>query len=366
MDVPFGDLARQTAALQPALDEAALRVVRSGWYILGDECRRFEAAWGDAVGSQAVGVANGTDALHLALRAAGITAGDEVITAPNAAGYTAIALQLIGARAVYADVDAVRWTLDPQSVARCITPRTKAIVPVHLYGCPADLDGLVAVAQAHNLILIEDCAQAHGATWRGRSVGSFGVAAGWSFFPTKNLGALGDGGAVTSTDAQFVERVRHLRQYGWQPKYNATIPYGLNSRLDELQAAFLSVKLPHLPSWIARRQAIAAQYRASLADLPGLTLPVDDAGHCYHLFVVRIGAERRDAVRLALTARGIGVDVHYPLLDAEQPAFAHFGSPEQTPVARQLAREVLSLPCFAELRDDEIARVAAAVRDAVS
>lgn len=367
MSVPFGDLRRQYASLQPELDAAALDVLRSGSYMLGRHVQAFEAAWAAAAGgAHGIGVANGTDALHLALRAAGVEAGDEVITVPNAAGYTAFALHLIGAQPVYADVDPQRWTLDPASVARCITPRTRAIVPVHLYGCPAEIDRLVEVAQAHDLPLIEDCAQAHAATYQGRPVGNWGLASCWSFYPTKNLGACGDGGAVVTSDAAFARRVEQLRQYGWGEKYCATLPKGMNSRLDELQAALLNVKLPHLLAWSARRREIAARYRSLLQDLPDLLLPLDDEGHVYHLFVVRIGGGRRAAVQAELRDAGIQTAVHYPILDQHQPAWAALGlDADTTPVAARLVEEVLSLPCFPELRDDEIRAVCAALRTAL-
>lgn len=367
MPIPFGDLARQYAALQAELEAAALRVLRSGWYILGPEVRAFEEEWASAVGVQyAVGVANGTDALQLALRAAGVGAGDEVITAPNAAGYTAFALRLIGAQPVYADVDPERWTLDPADVAHKITPRTKAIVPVHLYGCPADLDKLAALAQAHNITLIEDCAQAHAATWNGRAVGSFGSAACWSFYPTKNLGALGDGGAVTTNDQAFADRVRQLRQYGWAAKYQAELPFGSNSRLDELQAALLCVKQSHLAAWTERRRDIATRYAALLRGVPDLVLPLTDPGHVYHLYVVRILNGRREAVQRALEAAGIGTAIHYPLLDQQQPALSEGLDPQATPIAAQLCTEVLSVPCYPELRDDDIETVADALRSALT
>ncbi len=368
MLVPFGDPLRQYNAIQSEIDAAASNFFHSGSYMLGPQVHAFEREWAAAIGgAHGVGVGNGTDALLLALRAAGIGLGDEVITPPNAAGYTAFALRTIGACPVYADVDPDRWTLDPVDVARRITPRTKLIVPVHLYGCPADLSALSAVAADHRLPIIEDCAQAHAATWQGRPVGSWGLASCWSFYPTKNLGALGDGGAVVTGDAEFAQRVRQLRQYGWDEKYHAVLPFGGNSRLDELQAAFLRAKLPHLPRWTARRRAIAARYHAALQDIPDLRLPIEDAGHVYHLYVVRVLRGRRAAIQAALTQAGIGTAIHYPLLDQEQPALQQVGvTAEATPVAAKLAREILSLPCFPELSDDEVDTVAQALRAALS
>ncbi len=354
--------------MQPEIDAAASNFFRSGSYMLGLHVQAFEREWARAVGgAHGVGVGNGTDALLLALRAAGVGPGDEVITVPNAAGYTAFALRIIGACPVYADVDPQRWTLDPADVVRRITPRTKLIVPVHLYGCPANLTALSTVAADHQLPIIEDCAQAHAAMWQNRPVGSWGLASCWSFYPTKNLGALGDAGAVVTSDAAFAERVRQLRQYGWDEKYHAVLPYGGNSRLDELQAAFLRAKLPHLPEWTARRRAIAARYRSALQNVPDLVLPIEDPGHVYHLYVVRVLHGRRAAIQAALTQAGIGTTIHYPLLDQEQPALQQAGvTVETTPIAAKLAREILSLPCFPELSDDEVDTVVQAVRVALS
>ncbi len=368
MQIPFGDLGRQYAALQPELEAAALRVLRSGWYVLGPEVRAFEAEWAAYCGAaHCVGVANGTDALHLALRAVGVGAGDEVITAPNAAGYTAFALRLIGARPVYADVDQHTWTLDPRSAERLVTPRTRAIVPVHLYGAPADVESLSALARRHRVALVEDCAQAHGGTAQGRPVGAWGDAACFSFYPTKNLGALGDAGAVTAADAGVAERVRRLRQYGWAAKYEAVEPQGFNSRLDELQAALLRVRMRVLAAGNERRRAHAVLYRELLASQPGLRLPADTSGHVYHLFVIRVLDGRRDALRQSLRERGIETAVHYPIPDYLQPAFADLGyGPGTAPVAERLANEALSLPCYPELSGEEVRAVATAVVEALA
>ena len=368
MQIPFGDLGRQYAALQPELEAAALRVLRSGWYVLGPEVRAFEAEWAAFCGAaHCVGVANGTDALHLALRAVGVGAGDEVITVPNAAGYTAFALRLIGARPVYADVDEHIWTLDPRSVERLVTRHTRAIVPVHLYGAPADVESLSALARRHRVALVEDCAQAHGGTAQGRPVGAWGDAACFSFYPTKNLGALGDAGAVTAVDAGVAERMRRLRQYGWAAKYEAVEPQGFNSRLDELQAALLRVRMRVLAAGNERRRAHAALYREILAGQPGLRLPADTPGHVYHLFVIRVLDGRRDALRQSLRDQGIETAVHYPIPDYLQPAFADLGyGPGTAPVAERLADEVLSLPCYPELSGEEVRVVAAAVVEALA
>ena len=365
MAIPFGDLAREFAGQQAELEAAALRVLRSGRYVLADEVKAFEQEWAAFCGVEhGIGVASGTDALHLALRAVGVGPDDEVITVPNAAGYTAFALRVIGAQPVYADVDARTWTIDPRSVERCLTKRTRAIVPVHLYGAPADMPALADIAERHGIALVEDCAQAHGASAQDRPAGSWGAAACWSFYPTKNLGAIGDGGAVTTGDAALAEKLRRLRQYGWTEKYCAAEPFGFNSRLDELQAALLRVKLQALAARNDRRRAIAALYRALLADVPGLLLPADLAGHVYHLFVIRVLDGRRDSLREALGRRGIGAAIHYPIPDFLQPALAIPGRGHGTsPVAERLADEVLSLPCYPELTDDEVRKVAEGINE---
>jgi dTDP-4-amino-4,6-dideoxygalactose transaminase len=309
-------------------------------------------------------VASGTDALQLALRAVGVEAGDEVITVPNAAGYTGFAVRLIGARPVYADVDEQTWTMDPRSVERLLSERTRAVVPVHLYGAPARMDALAELCRRQGVALVEDCAQAHGAMAQDRPVGTWGDAACFSFYPTKNLGALGDGGAVVTGDPALAERLRRLRQYGWDAKYHAVEPFGANSRLDELQAALLRVRLQDLEAGNRRRGEIARSYREVLADVPGLDLPVDLPGHVYHLFVVRVRGGRRDALQRGLRERGIETVVHYPVPDYLQPAFAGLGfGPGAAPVAEQLASDVLSLPCYPELTLDEVREVGHALRD---
>lgn len=363
--IAFNDLGRQTAALLPELEAAALRVLRSGWFVLGPEVRAFEAEWAAYCGvAHCLGVASGTDALQLALRAVGVGAGDEVITVPNAAGYTGFAVRLIGARPVYADVDERTWTMDPASVERAFSERTRAVVPVHLYGAPARMAELAELCRRHGVPLVEDCAQAHGTRAQDRPVGSWGDVGCFSFYPTKNLGALGDGGAVVTNDPTLLERLRRLRQYGWGQKYNAVDAFGLNSRLDELQAALLRVRLSDLDAGNRRRVEIARCYRGLLADVPGLELPADLPGHVYHLFVVRVRDGRRDALQRALLERGIETVVHYPVPDYLQPALAGLGSgPGTAPVTEQLAGEILSLPCYPELSHDEVHEVGEAVRE---
>jgi dTDP-4-amino-4,6-dideoxygalactose transaminase len=307
-----------------------------------------------------VGVNSGTDALHLALWACEIGPGDEVITVAHTAVATVAAIELVGATPVLVDIDPVTYTLDPDALAAAITPRTRAVIPVHLYGHPADLAAILPVAQAHGLAVIEDCAQAHGASYQGRRLGLWGDLACFSFYPTKNLGALGDGGAVVGRDPARMARVRLLREYGWTPqaRYVSQVA-GMNSRLDELQAAILRVKLRHLDAWNATRRARAAAY----ADLlpPTVTRPVELPGceHVYHLYVVR--SPQRDALRAALTAAGIGTGIHYPVPVHRQPAYAAHAA-RALPHTEQAAAEILSLPMHPLLTVAEVARVADVVR----
>ncbi len=359
--IPFVSLApgEDAAAVRSAID----RVVASGWFVLGPEGVAFERAFAAVSGTTyAVGVASGTDAIALALRAIGIGRGDEVITTPLSAAYTALAIMMTGARPVFADVDAVRLTIDPERIESAITPRTRAILPVHLYGQPADMAAIEQIASAHGLAVVEDCCQAHLATADGRPVGSIGLAGAFSFYPTKNLGALGDGGAVVTNDAALAERVRRLRNGGQSDRYRHDVA-GVNSRLDELQAAILGARLPWLSAWTARRRALAAVYRAALAGAPVEVPRECDAGHVYHLFVVR---SRDHAARAALQRRlaacGVETLVHYPVPITRQPALAGT-DPADCPIATRACDEVLSLPLYPALSDDDVTRVAAAVMD---
>lgn len=363
--VPFGDLLRQYRAIQPELDAAAARVLGSGWYILGPEVRAFEEEFARYCGAaHCVSVGNGTEALHLALRALGLQPGDEVITVANAGGYEPIAIRQAGLTPRFADVDEHTHALAPGSLAAAITPRTRAILPVHLYGRPAPMDEIMALAEHHGLPVIEDCAQSHGARSGGRMTGTIGALGCFSFYPTKNLGALGDGGAIITDDAALAEKLRRLRVYGWERKYHSTEPGGINSRLDELQAALLRCKLPHLDRWNELRRERAGWYRALLADLPGIALPEDVPGHVYHLFVIVVHGGHRDALKRALEAQGIGVEIHYPLPSHLQPAFDDLQyEPGELPVTERLAETVLSLPCYPELTRAEAERVAQAIRD---
>jgi len=342
------------------IDAALRRAMESGWYIQGAECRAFEREYATWLGVRhAVAVASGTEALWLALRAAGIEAGDVVITASMTASATVAAIVECGARPVFAELHPRTLTLDPQHLPAALTPRTRAIAPVHLYGNPVDMTALMSFAQQHNLQVIEDCAQAHGARHAGKRVGTFGVASAWSFYPTKNLGAFGDGGMVTTDDDGIAEHLRLLREYGWAERYHSAV-HGWNSRLDEVQAAMLRVRLRHLEADNARRREIAARYRAALPPtLPSVTALPGDVG-VEHLFVVQ--HPRRDGLREKLKALGVGTAIQYPFACHEQSAYARFGGgPGSLPITERAAREVFSLPMYPELTDEEVERVIEAV-----
>lgn len=355
--VPFLSLA--PGADRDAIREAIDRVLERGWFILGPEVSAFEAEFAAASGARyAIGVGTGTDAIALTLRALGLRAGDEVITAPVSAAFSALAIVMAGARPVFADIDPVRLTLDPAAAAAAVTSRTAAVLPVHLYGQSADMPAIMAMARRHNLAVVEDACQAHLATSAGQPVGTVGAAGAFSFYPTKNLGALGDGGAVITNDEALAGRLKRMRNGGQTSQYHHA-EFGVNSRLDEMQAAILRARLPGLAGATTRRRQLAARYRAGLAGAPVAVPPECDSGHVYHLFPVR--AADRDGLRRHLDAEGIGSLVHYPIPLSRQPAFADLHSPV-CPVADRLCADVCSLPLHPQLTDEDIDRVASAVQ----
>lgn len=362
MAVPFVDLKAQYAALKPEIDRAIQGVVDRCDFILGREVTEFETEFaGFCEVRRAIGVGNGTDALRLGLLAAGIGPGDEVITAANTFIATTETISQTGARFRLVDVDARTYNLNPALLEEAITPRTRAVVPVHLYGQPADMAPILDVARRHNLIVLEDACQAHGARYRGRRAGSMGHLAAFSFYPAKNLGAYGDGGAIVTNDEALARKVDLLRNHGQKSKYEHVME-GYCSRLDTLQAAVLRVKLRHLDEWNARRRQVAAWYDERLADLPVVRpFVMPDVEHVYHLYVMR--TERRDALRDFLTARGVGTGMHYPIPLPLTEAYGGMGFRKgQFPVTERLAGEILSLPMFAEMTEMQVDEVAEAMR----
>jgi dTDP-4-amino-4,6-dideoxygalactose transaminase len=357
--VPFNALAVQDAPIRAELMDAARRVIERGWYVLGEEVKSFERDFAHACGcAHAAGVANGTDAIRLALEAAGVRAGDEVVTVPHTATFTALGISMLGATPVFCDIEPAGMNMDPARLEAAITPRTRAIMPVHLYGQAADMAPILEIAARHRIPVVEDCAQAHLAEYRGARVGSLGACAAFSFYPTKNLGALGDGGAVVTNDADLAQRVRILRNGGQADRYLHVVK-GVNSRLDELQAALLAVKLRHLEAATRERRAQAARYDAALQ---GVELPRELPGrrHVYHLYAVR--HPRRDALAAHLQERGVGTLVHYPVPVHLQPAYADLGlAAGACPQSERAAREVLSLPLYPGLTAAQQNRVIEAV-----
>lgn len=359
--VPFVDLQAQYTAIAGEVEQAVAETLREAEYILGRAVDEFEEAFAAYCGARyAVAVDSGTSALELVLRAFGIGAGDEVVTAANTFIATALAISYTGARPVLVDVDPRTATIDVAAIERAITPRTRAIIPVHLYGHPADMDPIMALARRHGLVVIEDACQAHGAGYRGRRVGALGHAAAFSFYPAKNLGACGDGGAVVTNDEQVAATLRLLRNYGQREKYHH-VQQGFNRRLDTLQAAILRVKLRHLDTWNAARRQHARRYQALLGEL-GIETPVEAPGaeSVWHLYVIQ--APRRDALRHYLAEQGIGTGIHYPVPIHLQPAYRNLGyRPGDFPVTERMAKRVLSLPMYAELSAEAITEVAAAI-----
>lgn len=356
--VPFGDLRRQYQSLKTEIDQAIARVLHRGWFVLGQEVEHFEGEFADYLGSkQAVGVASGTEAIQLALMAIGVGPGDEVITAPNTCVPTVTGITATGARVVLVDVDSAGFNIDPAKIEEAISPRTRAILPVHLYGQAAEMDSILEVANRHGVAVIEDAAQAHGATFKGRKAGTIGLAGCFSFYPSKNLGAFGDGGAVVTDDAEIAARLRRLRNYGEERRYLHTTK-GINSRLDEIQAAILRAKLHYLDRWNERRCQIAEIYNRDIYNNLIAKPEEMEYGHSnYHLYVIR--CSRRDELQQHMSERGVTTLIHYPVPIHLQPAYSDLGKVTgHYPVAELCANEVLSLPIFPELTDEETLYVA--------
>jgi dTDP-4-amino-4,6-dideoxygalactose transaminase len=359
--IPYADLRQQYRSIKPEIDRAVLRVLDSTQFILGEEVAAFEREFAAYCGtSEAIGVNSGTSALHLALLAAGVGPGDEVITVPFTFVATAAAIVYAGARPVFVDIDRETFTMAPAEIEKSITPRTKAIVPVHLYGHAADMDPILEIARRRGLVVIEDAAQAHGATYSGRRCGSMGAMAAFSFYPGKNLGAYGEGGAVVTSDPALAQKIRLLRSWGEERRYEHRVK-GFNYRMDGIQGAILRVKLRHLEPWTEARRARAADYARAFAGT-GIVTPVErpQCRHVYHVYAVQMS--HRDATRAALQAADIQTGIHYPIPVHLQPAHADLGyRAGDFPVSEQAAAQVLSLPMFPEMTSEQVQQVAAAV-----
>jgi dTDP-4-amino-4,6-dideoxygalactose transaminase len=366
MQIPFADLKANYISIKSEIDEAVLRTLESGWFILGREVQAFESEFAAYCGAKhCIGVGNGLEALHLILRGYGIGAGDEVILPANTYIATALAVSYAGAKPVLVDANEETYNIDVTKIEGAITSRTRAIMPVHLYGQPADMHPICALAQTYSLKVVEDNAQAHGAMYKGKRTGGLGDVAGVSFYPSKNLGAYGDGGAVLTNDDELAERIRKIRNYGQRTRYYNDYK-GFNSRLDEIQAAILRVKLKHLDSWTERRRAIASKYMEYLSGVPGLVLPktLDGTWPVYHLFVIR--HHKRDALQAHLEKNGVGTLIHYPLPLYLQEAYADLNIRQGTfPVTERLAKEVLSLPLYPEMPNDTVGQVSMYIKSFV-
>lgn len=364
MKVPFLDLHAAYSELRPQIDSAIKQVSESGWYVLGPDVETFERSFATYCDAAAcLGVANGLDALHIGLRALGVGAGDEVIVPSNTYIATWLAATQAGATIVPVEPDPLTHNLDPAKIEAAITPRTKVILPVHLYGLPADMDPICALARKHGLAVLEDAAQAHGARYKGRRVGSHGDIVAWSYYPSKNLGAMGDAGGITLRDGVLVDRIKALRNYGSARRYVNDM-LGMNSRLDPMQAAVLSVKLGHLDAWNQRRTETARHYLKHLAGFKGLMLPVEPSWgqSAWHLFVVR--HPQRDQLQQALASKGVDTLIHYPIPPHRQQAYADLKwGAGAFPIAEQLASEVLSLPIGPHMTEQQRDRVIEAMLD---
>jgi dTDP-4-amino-4,6-dideoxygalactose transaminase len=359
--IPLVDLKAQYKNIKDDVDTAMARVLENTSFILGPEVKALEAEFAEyCEAKHCIGVSSGTDAIHLVLRAAGVAPGDEVITSPLTFIATAEAISMAGARPVFADIDPRTFNTDPAAIERAITPRTKALLPVFLYGQPADMDAINDIGRRHNLRVIEDAAQAHGARYKGRRAGTIGEAACFSFYPGKNLGAYGDAGAVVTNDDEIAATVRMLRDHGRRDKYEHLV-VGFGNRLDGLQGAILRAKLPHLEEWNRSRAALAARYTKELGDSVIVPFVPEWAEPSWHLYVIRV--KDRDAVQKRLAAAGVSSGVHYPIPLHLQPAYAHLGYEKGAfPNAEAAADEVLSLPIYPELDPELIPKIAHAVR----
>jgi dTDP-4-amino-4,6-dideoxygalactose transaminase len=366
MQVPFLDLKQQNDSVAAEIQSALAGVIEKNAFVLGPAVAQFEAAFADYLGVRhCVGVNNGTSALHMALQACDVGPGDEVITTPHTWISTSWALSYVGAKPVFVDIDPATYNINPALVERAITPRTKAILPVHLYGQACAMDALCGIAKKHNLLLIEDAAQAHGCRVGERRIGSFGKAGCFSFYPGKNLGAFGEGGAVATDDEALAQRVRRLRDHAQDGRHHH-VELGYNTRMEGIQGAVLGVKLRHLDAWNAARERHARRYHELLADVPGIQLPAmpKPGAHVWHLFVVLVREKDRDDLQKELAARGVATGVHYPTPVPLQPVYAYLGhKPGDFPVAESVMRHCLSLPMFAEMTDDQIGHVASAIRE---
>lgn len=369
MKIPSFDIKNQYQTLATELTDVVSAVMADGRYIMGPQVQAFETQFADYLGcTHVVSCNSGTDALHLALRALKIGAGDEVITTPFTFIATTEAIGMVGATPVFVDVDLNTYNIDPKEIEKKITPRTKAILPVHLYGCPCNMTEIMAIAQRYDLKVIEDCAQATGASWEGEKVGTIGDVGCFSFFPTKNLGCFGDGGAIATNDPQIAERVEYLRRHGGKVKYQHD-ELGLNSRLDTLQAAILSVKLRYLEQWNTNRKAIAYYYLQQLASVPGIMLPavIAHGTSVWNQFTIRVLDGQREVVQNLLKSQGISTAVYYPVPLHLQQVHAQLNYlPGTLPNSESLSREVLSLPMFPELNLSQQKHVAEALTQALS
>lgn len=352
MHIPFGDLARQYQTIKPDIDQAVKCVLKSGWFILGKEVARFENNFAKLVKAKhAVGVANGLEGLQIALLATGVNKGDEVITTPLSAFATALSITAVGAKPIFVDINPRTYNLDYHKIETAITKKTKVILPVHLYGLPAEMEGILKIAKRYKLKVVEDAAQAHGAKYNGQPVGPLGDIGVFSFYPSKNLGAYGDAGCIVTNSTALAARSKALRDYGQRARYDHKYA-GLNSRLDELQAAILSAKLPYLQQWNKRRRHIAKMYQRSFSDLP-LVLPQEGVAEqsCWHLFVIQ--TKKRGQLKLFLQKNGIDTQIHYPKVMYMQKGLPGYKN-GLCPEAERLVGKILSLPIYPELSDNQV------------